>query len=289
MGLLKTIVGYLLFALLATLLFLYVLFPQETVKAYVDDRLAGIDASFSISASDIRPALPLALDLKGIDLKHHGDKLIHIDQARVSPVLATLLKAQKRFNWSATLAGGSVEGRLFIEGVQTMGTVRTEADLSSIRLERISAVNDLPRFKLTGPLSGHLTHEGSRPPFGQTKGILSVPGLRITLETAFFGIEEIPLDQTEADFSLDGPTLRLKALTFNGPLMEGKINGTIAIEAPLGRSRLRLNGNVKPRPELFARLPDTLPQTILNPRLAGTRGLNFRVLGTIDNPKLSMR
>jgi type II secretion system protein N len=289
MGPMKTIFAYLLFALLAVCVFLYFLFPDETVRAYVDNRLAGIDPSLSITADAIRPTFPLAVSFSAVDLIRNGASVIHVDQARVSPALATLFKQQKRLDCMAKLAGGTVDGRLFIEGGGPSSRLRAEADLTAIRLERIEALSSLDRFTLTGPLNGRLTHDGARAPAGQANGLLTAPGLRITLNAPVFGIAELVMDQTEADFSLAGQTLRLKALTFNGPLVEGKISGRIEIEAPFGLSRLRLNGNLKPQPELFAQLQDTLPKGIINPRTLGTRGVNFRIYGTIDNPDVSMR
>lgn len=289
MGPFKTIVAYLFFALLAGLIFLYLLFPEQVVKAYVDDRLAGVDSSLAITADAIRPSLPVAVDFNGVDLMRNGVNVIRVDQARVSPALSTLLSAQKRFDFKAALSGGTVDGRVFMEGRPAAGRLRMEADLSSIRLERIEALKSLERFTLAGPVNGRLTHDGARAPIGQANALLTAPGLKITLKTPFFGIAELTMDQAEADFSINGQTLRLKALTFNGPMMEGKISGIIEIEDPFVRSRLRLNGNVKPHPDLFARLQDTLPQGIVNPRTLGTRGLNFRVYGTIDAPDVSMR
>jgi type II secretion system protein N len=289
MGSFKTTFAYLSFALLAVLVFLYLLFPAEAVKAVMDNRLAAIDPALTITAEAIRPTLPPAVNFSGVDLKRNDIKMIHLDHVWLTPALSTLLKAQKRFACKATLADGTVEGLFFAEGNGPPGRVRMEADLSSIRLEKIEALKSLSRFTLAGPLSGRLTNDGAGAPAGQANGLFTVPGLRITLKTPVFGIAELAMDQTEADFSINGQTLRLKALTFDGPLMEGRINGRIEIENPFGRSRLSLNGNVKPRPELFARLQDTLPQGIINPRTLENRGLNFRVFGTIDNPDVSMR
>ena len=72
-------------------------------------------------------------------------------------------------------------------------------------------------------------------------------------------------------------------------MVEGKITGTIELRQPFEQSRLNLTGNAKPRPELLARLQETIPQGIVNTRTMGTRGLTFRVRGSIDNPDVSMR
>ncbi len=289
MGLFKTIFAYLLFAMLAVGAFLYVLFPGETVKAFIDGRLAGIDPSLSMRAETIRPGLPAAILLEPADLFRDGVQVLHIDRVEVAPVLSTLFNKQKQIRCNAALAGGSIDGKLFLGGGKASSKLRAEAELSAIRLEKIEALSAVDRFTLKGPLSGRLTHDGRRAPYGKGNGLLTAPGLAITLKDPVFGIEEVILDKTEADFSLTGSTLRLKALTFDGPLVEGKVSGRIDIEAPFEMSRLRLNGNLKPKPELFAQLQETLPKGIINPRTLGTRGVNFRIDGTVEDPNVSMR
>jgi type II secretion system protein N len=109
------------------------------------------------------------------------------------------------------------------------------------------------------------------------------------LKAPILGIGELVMDQTNAEFSISRQSLRLKALTFEGPMLEGRINGTIDLRRPLEKSRLNLSGNVKPRPELVARLQETVTTETINPSVLGTRGMTFRVRGTIDSPDVPMR
>lgn len=285
----KTIFAYLVYALLAAALFLYLLFPDQAVKAYVDGRLAAIDPSLTMAAKEIRPAIPPGLKLTGVDLNRNSVRLAHFEDARVSPDLMTLLKDKKRFRFQARLAGGTIKGRATMAGTGPPGILQMEADLSRIGLDQFDVIRKNAPFTLSGVIDGRMAHEGGRSPTGTTNGALTVHGLQIALKTAFFGINELVMDQAEAEFSVRGQNLRLKALTFNGPMVEGKITGTIELRHPFGQSRLNLTGNAKPRPELFARLQETIPRGIVNARTLGTRGLVFRVRGSINDPDLSMR
>lgn len=285
----KTIFAYLVYALLATALFLYVRFPGQAVKAYVNDRLAAVDPLLAMQAETIRPAIPPGLKLIGVDLNHDSVRLAHFEEARVSPDLTTLLKDKKQVRFQTRLADGTINGRATMQGNTPSGRLRVEADLSQIRLEKLDAGKSNLPFTLSGLLKGRITHDGERTPTGMTNGVLTASDLRISLQTPFWGISELVMDQTEADFSVSGGNLRLKALTFGGPMLEGKITGIIELRRPLGQSRLNLTGNAKPRPELVARLQETLPQGMVNTQTLGTRGLTFRVRGAIDNPDVSMR
>ena len=285
----KTIFAYLLYALLAAALFLVLLFPDQAVKAYMDSRLAVIDPSLSMEAETIRPAIPPGLKMTDVDLNRNNVRLAHFEDARVSPDLSTVLQDNKQVRFQARIAEGTVNGRATLEGADPSGPLRVEADLSDIRLGKLEAIQTHVPFTLSGSLKGRMTHDGARAPTGMTSGLLNVSDLHITLKEPFFGIAELVVDQTDADFSISGGNLRLKSLTFDGPMVEGKITGTIELRQPFEQSRLNLTGNAKPRPELLARLQETIPQGIVNTRTMGTRGLTFRVRGSIDNPDVSMR
>ncbi|WP_372683551.1 type II secretion system protein GspN [Desulfosarcina sp.] len=285
----KAILAYLLYALLAATFFLILLFPDQAIKAYVDGRLASIDPSLSMAAKSIRPALPPGLKMIDVDLNRDGVRLAHFEDARVSPDLASLLREKKQVRFQANIADGTINGRATVETAVRPGPLRVEADISDIRLDKLDAIKSDAPFSLAGSLKGRVTHDGARAPMGMTSGLLTVPDLHITLKAPFFGISELVMDQTDADFSISGGNLRLKSLTFDGPMLEGKITGTIELRQPFEQSRLNLTGNAKPRPELVARLQETMPQGIVNPRTLGNRGLTFRVRGSIENPDMSMR
>ncbi len=285
----KILFAYLSFAVLASIVFLYLLFPDQAIKAYVDDRLAAVDPALSMQAEAIRPVIPPGIKMTSIDLDHDGLRLAHFGTARISPDLGTILQDEKQVRFQARLAEGAISGRATMADADPAGLVRAEADLSDIHLDQLDAIKALNHLTLSGYMKGRLTHDGGRAPTGVTSGLLTVAELRITLKTPVFGIADILMNQTDADFSLSARNLRIKALTFNGPMVEGKISGVIELSQPLAKSRLNLTGNAKPKPELVARLQEALPQDIVNMRQIGTRGLTFRIRGVVDNPDWSMR
>lgn len=286
----KAILAYLLYALLTAVLFLYLLFPDQAVMAFIDSRLAAIDPSLSMEAETVRPAIPPGLKLTGVDLNRDNVRLFRFDDARVSPDLMALLQDKQQARFQARLADGSLDGLAIMEKEDGSGHLRVEADLSQIQLDQLAPIQTNPRFNLSGSLKGRLTHAaGSIPAGSMTNGTLTAAPLHITLKEPFFGIADLIMDQADAEFSINRQNLRLKTLTFNGPMLEGSITGTIELRHPLEQSRLNLTGNAKPRPEMFARLQDSIPQGIVNTRTLGTRGLTFRIGGSLDNPEVSMR
>lgn len=290
MGPFKTIFIYLIFTLAVTALILYLQFPIRAARAYLDGRLSAIDPALTLATGTLSPTvLPPGLEINDAPLSRAGKKIVQIDHASVSPDLLSLLQKNKRASIQIRLAGGDVDGEAIMVKSKPAGRYQVKADFSQIHLDRVDAVKTNDRFSLSGIADGQATYEGSRSGGGKSNGVFTVSSLRITPQTPVFGINELILGQAEGTISGDGRILRIKSLTFDGPMAEGKITGTIELRKPFGQSRLNLTGNAKPRPELIGRLQETIPAGFVDFRTLGTRGLNFGVRGPIDNPNVSMR
>ena len=89
----KAFFAYLSYALLAAVVFPYTCcFPIEAVKAYMDGQLAAIDPSLTMAAETMRPAIPPGLKMTGVGHQPRNRvRLVRFDDARLSPVLTTLL------------------------------------------------------------------------------------------------------------------------------------------------------------------------------------------------------
>jgi type II secretion system protein N len=285
----KAIIAYLLYALLAVIFFSYLLFPGQAVKAYINTRLADIDPSLSLTVDKIRPALPPGLEMSGVDLDRDSRRMVHLDDARVTPDLGTLLSAEKRVRFQGRLAGGTIRGVATLDNSDPGRSLRAEADLSQIQLDKLDRIKANARFSLAGALKGHIAHDGGPASEGKTNGTLTVSGLRIRLKSPIFGISDLMMDKADAEFSVRGRHMRLMSLAFDGPMAEGKISGTVELRNPLEQSRLNLTGNAKSHPALIARLQKTVARGFLNTRTLGTRGLAFRIRGSLERPDVSLR
>ena len=96
----KTIFAYLSYALLAAVVFLYLLFPDQAVKAYVDGRLAAIDPSLTMQAEAIRLAIPPGIKMIGVDLNRDNVRLAHFDDARVYWIVCSFTVCKQEAQYS---------------------------------------------------------------------------------------------------------------------------------------------------------------------------------------------
>ncbi len=284
----KTIFAYLVYAAAITVVLLYLQFPADALKSYVDHRLASADPSLTLATETIRPAIPPGLTMTGVALYQEGTRLVLFDKLRIVPNLRTLLKSNKKVNFTARVAEGSIAGWAIIEGNRAEH-LQVEADLSDIQLEGIDLIKADTRFTVTGILTGHVNHDDGSGAAETTNATMGLSDVQITLQDEFFGMRDIVVGKVDATLAANRKSLRIKSLDFDGPMAQGKIGGSIDLRQPLGQSRLNLSGNAKPKPALFARLQDTIPAGFFDARTLGTIGINFAIRGSIENPQASMR
>ena len=135
----KTIFAYITYALVVTALFLYLLFPDQAVKAYMNARLTAIDPLLTLTTETIRPTLSPGLKMIGVDLNRDSVRLAHFTDARLAPDLMTLLGENKQARFKARLADGTIQGKAIMKGAGTSGQMQVEADLSNIHIEQLDA------------------------------------------------------------------------------------------------------------------------------------------------------
>jgi type II secretion system protein N len=260
------------------------------LRAYIADRVTSRNPDLNLSMDPIRPTLTAGLKTDALDLTRDGVRLLHMDDVRVTPDLLKLIGNRRQGRFFARWAQGTVDGLAAMPPDKRAW--RMEADIQGVRLEKLDlpqALHADDQFALAGVLNGRLTHEGGNPPQGTSNGALTLNGLSVALSTPVAGIDNVVIDKANVEFSVKSTTLQVKTVTFDGPMLEGRISGVIQFKTPVGQSRLNLSGNAKPRPELIAKLQETLPSGLVNMRSMGNRGLPFRIRGTIDNPDVAMR
>jgi hypothetical protein len=67
------------------------------------------------------------------------------------------------------------------------------------------------------------------------------------------------------------------------------MTGSVIFRQPMGNSRLTLSCTVKPQPAFVAEHKNDLIGGLLASQTAQKRGMIFRVSGTLDNPKYTVR
>jgi type II secretion system protein N len=268
-----------LYLVSAALVFLYIGFPSETLRAHMTRSLNAGLPGLSVSIGDMRPALPAAIVLKGVRVYHANAPLAVIDQLRIHPDLFSAWKAKSLYDFDGSIGDGQISGTAEIDTAGGRKRVSLNARLAGVLLQKLPATQSLFGNKLAGRLEGTLgVNDG-----GTLTGKLAVSEGRVELATPVFDQNAFSFRTAEADLSLQNRTVMVRNGRLKGNEMDAEVSGSIALDVAAGHSALNLSGRVTPHPAFMAKLESSLPPALLRRRA----GISFKVSGALDAPGFS--
>jgi len=269
-----------LYLLSAALVFLYIGFPSEALRAHVTHSLSARLPGLSVAIGDMRPALPAGIVLNGVRVYHANVPLVVIDQLRIHPDLFSLWQAKTHYDFDGTIGDGQIAGTAETETAGDRKRVSLNARLAGVLLQKLPATQSLFGNKLAGRLDGTLGVNDA----GTLTGKLSVSEGRVELATPLFDQNVFSFRTAEADLSLQNRTVMVRNGRMKGNDMDAEVSGTIALDAAQGKNALNLSGRVTPHPAFLAKMEGSLPPTLLRRRA----GISFKVSGALNSPWFSL-
>jgi type II secretion system protein N len=263
----------------ATLVFLYIGFPSEALRAHVTHSLSAGLPGLSVAIGDMRPALPAGIVLKGVRVYHANVPLAVIDQLRIHPDLFSLWQAKTHYDFDGTVGDGQIAGTAETDTAGGRRRVSLNARLAGVLLQKLPATQSLFGNKLAGRLDGTLGVNDA----GTLTGKLAVSEGRVELATPLFDQNAFSFRTAEADLSLQNRTVMVRNGRMKGTDMDAEVSGTIALDVAQGKNALNLSGRVTPHPAFMAKVEGSLPPALLRRRT----GISFKVNGALNAPGLS--
>lgn len=265
----KKTCGFVLYAVVITGVFLYLLFPSDIVKSRLE--ASAVSAELTVKMDAVRPALPLGLTFNNLHVASLANGQTYLDSesltARINPL--SFFQKKKKLGLSGKAYGGTFKGSLRLASWEKMaspleGDIRfADMDVAKLSFLRVWLVRNV-----TGKASGHWVHKAS----DNTGRDLSAT-CDVTLKKGSFPLQESFLGATRIDFETSdirlqfkGGVIRVEKLRMIGPQMECSLSGDITPMDDVRQSALNLKGEI-----------------IL---VSNKTKLNVTVGGTLENPLL---
>lgn len=200
--------------------------------------------------------------------------------ARIKP-LTTLLSRAPTFSLAATLYDGDVGGVVSQSGAVT----RLDILGTDINLEQLPVEGETLKAKLAGALRARidLTIDAEEAKNTTGKVRFEVDGLRMSEASLMgFTLGEANFSEAVLSLNVEQGRAKVKKGSFVSDLVQVQLDGEVQLQSPLGRSRLRLDFNVKLAEELdkLARLAPGVKEA------RDAEGvLHFTCSGTLDSPE----
>ena len=273
----------------ATLLFLYILFPSDTVKDYIEYRAGSVAPGITCYMEDLSPGIPPGLLLSNIYILSEDESLIRFDTIRLSPAWRAFLSMESGIRMTGSAANGDIDGTVRVrrggDNRMMIGDIRA----SSIDLQDLYALELFFPAAFSGTLSATARYETAVQDIDRFEGsghaTISISGFRMDPDESILGLlDRLEFSTMEAEMTVENDRVQIDRLNLAGQQVSAQGSGTVTLRFPMEASRLNLEGTVELHPQMLSRFRPLLPQ-----QYQRDGRIPVRITGTLDRPRYAIR
>ena len=279
----KTLPLYGLVFLLSIGLFGYTLFPKDKIKQYIIVLFENNYPGTTLEIEDIGLSLPAGIKLLEPQISLDEKNRYEAKKLTISYGLFSLFGDNHAYTLHANAYDGRIKG---IVAVSKNNPQQLEADLHlmDIQAGQIKVLSDMSKKQFAGVLSGDITYE--RTNTSQQGDItLQLWDCKVPLMISFMNLGVLDFNEVQLEAKLNNKNVGIARCILKGVQVDGEISGSIALGEVIEQSRLNLTGTLKPHPDFIK----TLPRNMLPANLMRSNGINFKLMGTFENPNFVLR
>ena len=283
----KKSIYYTIYIIAITGIFLYYLFPSDTLKTYLAYRLSQGNPDVTITIDRVSPVIPPGISLYNVGIEHQNKALIDLEKLKLMPGILSLFSEKTTVNFKGYVNAGTISGRAELDGNSGIQEVKGDGWISGIQVEGIPALQRLPADKIAGVLNGNFTfaNVGSD---RSLAGKLTLSKSKIELKKAVFNVKSLEFRDIDADLILENDTLTIEQTKARGNQLDADLTGTIALTGRTGKQTMNLSVSVTPHHLLLAKIEKNIPMDFFRNKKAGEAAISFIIDGTLDKPNFSL-
>lgn len=267
-------IAYGLYIVAVAALFIYYLFPSETVKNYMAARAGQVNPDIRVSILKVTPVFPPGLRLHTVELDYQSDLLLNADEVTIVPDLMSLFSSGSSFSFRVKAHGGSIDGHTEITGNRPANRVNMTADIAGIRLENIPFVKRLSDYRLKGVCTGKIVFSGTQMSNSTMNASIEIEDMAVSLKNPVFGIKDLQFKSVNAEATLRNQQLKISRLLLKGDQFDGRFSGSGVMGNRLNNSSISLTGTITPRDKFFQGS---------NIKISGAGEIPVKISGTFGN------
>ncbi len=243
-------IGYLVFAMFLSGVCLYLSFPAEVIREYLEGSTSRLAPALGLKVHGVRPVLPFGLKLENADLslKEMPEfSVFSADSFMVMPSMRSLTLRRPAFRLDCEAYGGNIQGVISLQTFSLKGPVQSEIEIIDVRLDQYPQLEKWLQGELTGTMSGTVVYVCSAGEFidGSGEGNFSILDSSLQLAQPFLGMESIHFGRIDAQMVMEKQRISLVRFDFSGEEIEGSVSGDINLAPNLANSKLDLTVEVK--------------------------------------------
>jgi type II secretion system protein N len=279
---------YTVYVIGITIFFLWYLFPSDSLKAYLSQRLAQGNPAVKITIDRISPVLPPGLKLYNVGIAHQNMPLIDLANVKVMPGLGSLFSQTTTVNFKGRVCEGTLNGQAQFSDRQQGAGIKIEGWISGVQVQQISALKQLSENRISGALGGNFVY-GDSAPTPSLAANLSLTNCRVELATPIFNQKSFDFKTIAADLAMQNNSLQIEQLSARRSQLDLDLTGSIALnESDPDQNALNLTGKLTPHHVFLAKIEKEIPVDFLRKKQAGKNAFAFKIDGTLDEPGFSL-
>jgi len=289
----KNWIGYVLYGIILLPVFLYILFPSDTLKDFIQASVQAGNPGISIDLKKASPSLPFGLKLKGVDCRiseFPEETAFMAEVIIVRPKLWSLLGKDHGYGFYCEAYEGTITGLVNVKENGQSQLLSLSAEFEDIHIKADSRLPAIIKDSLKGILNGDVTFkgEGLSDPNGTGNASLTLSGGAVDFSIPFLNIDVIDLKEAIIKAELKDRTLNITDANIRGDEFLGRASGTISLKDSLNKSRLNLKLSIEPT-AAFLQDSDNTDGTALVSKQVLTKGdLQLTITGTLEKPAFQL-
>jgi type II secretion system protein N len=282
--------GYVLYAVIITAGLLYLRFPSEAIKDYLETRGARSHSPFEVSVGQVAPTLPFGLKLLKTQVSQSANPkkiIFRADRLSIRPTIGTLFMGKLNLSFEGLAYDGVLEGFANFNEKSLQAPFSASIALRDIRMGKYDLRGLIGRH-VEGRLDGTLAYSAKNNLLieGSGEADLRLSDGRLELLQPILSLDSIDFSQVFIKMALQNRKINLTQVALEGPNMRGTLSGIISLQKDIGKSRLDLRGTIEPFSDFFKSLPGTRDMVKLFQRRLKRGTLTFIIRGTLTEPSI---
>ncbi|MDY6904794.1 MAG: type II secretion system protein GspN [Thermodesulfobacteriota bacterium] len=285
----KKVIAYAIYVVFLTVLFLVILFPEDTVRPFIVRNIQRVDPDISMEIGSLRPSLmPPGITMQDVTVYYQNQSMVESDNTRFSPAVFAFFRGIPAFGFKVEMFDGTVSGKCRMTSNTPSVESVVNAKISGINLAAIEELKDLLDYPLTGRVKGSFSGTLKGPAYTFASEF-DIEKASATLAGRIPGIDSLRFESITGALTGDERKVTVERLAANGPQVDAELTGDIRLRRPYEASVLNLKGFIKPHSGFISELRKVLPVDLFLRKDPGEKGFPVRINGTIGEPGFSMK
>lgn len=290
-------IAYLVLFVVSFIIFLYWVFPYDTLKVRL---ISGIErqlgSSIEVQAGSLDPYWFTGVEIEKLTFSVRDDEgnlreALVLDEARLRASLTSLIIGSPRIFYFVRAGGGEIEGHVR----QTSEGFEFDADVDEFNIQAFKLLSTVYGLKLKGTIDGTIEMNVDRQRLVRSTGEISLDfdDMLLDQSEAHLGPMDMPLPRlvitkgrgSQIKGKIDKGQVALERIALKGGDLQLDLSGKVFLSNTFANSRFNVRGSFKASPVLEKALPFLF---IVEKQKRADGAFPLSITGRLTNPVIKI-